>query len=182
MAQFERPAQADDEAGRPPNTSEMLNPNNGPAKGFALAGATAQNMMRCNLELFSLASRRARAQMDLPRKAMACRSTTDFNQLGVAFWHQAFQDYIDCNQRLMACWTQTLTEVGQTGIARSMTDFANVALQPIATAAEEAGAAMTEHPTEPWAWWRTDMKGLKPSRNGNGNGHHSDHSDLRAGP
>ncbi len=178
MAQFERPAQTAAETNGNSNINEMFNPN----KGFALAGAAAQSMMRGNMELVSLASRRARAQMDLPRKAMACRTATEFGQVGMAFWRDAFQDYLDCNQRLMAGWTQAMTDVGQGGLARTVADMANVALQPMATAAEEAGAAMTEHPTEPWAWWRTDVKGLKPLTR-NGNGHHGvEASDMRVGP
>lgn len=157
-----------------PTTIEMLNP----AKGLAVLGAAAQCAMRCNLELVSLANRRARAQFDLPRKAMACRTAADFGQLGVSFWRDALQDCVESNQRLMASWTQSLTDAGQGGLARSMADFTNVALQPMATMAEEAGAAVSEHPTEPWAWWRTDMKGLKPARNG----HHREHDEFRVGP
>jgi hypothetical protein len=181
MAQYERSAQATNETHGSPNTGETRNSGKGSvnaqAPGFALAGAAAQCAMRGNMELMSLASRRARAQLDLPRKAMACRSTTDFGQLSATFWREAFQDYLECNQRLMACWTQTLTDVGQSGLARSMTEFATVALQPMATVAEEAGAAVAEQPTEPWAWWRTDMKGIKPARNGNGH-----HNEMHVGP
>ncbi len=174
MSQYETSARFPSNADATPNTIEMLNP----AKGFAVMGAAAQSLMRGNQELMSFASRRAGAQMDLSRKLMACRSAPEFGQLGVTFWRDAFQDIVDCNQRLMAAWTQTLNDAGQGDLARSMTGFATVALQPLATVAEEAGAAMAEHPTEPWAWWRTDMKGLKPARNG----HHRETDDLRVGP
>jgi len=175
MAQFDRSTQGSGLSNEATNTGEMLNP----ARGFAFAGAAAQSLVRNNLELMSLASRRARAQVELPRKAMACRNPSDLGQLSVAFWRDAFQDYLDCSQRMMASWTQSLTDAGQGDLARSMTDFGKATMQPMATAAEEAGAAMTEHPTEPWAWWRTDMKGLKPARNGH---HRSDRDEFRVGP
>ncbi len=176
MPQYEPSARVSEDANAKSNIAEMLNP----AKSFAVFGVAAQNAMRGNMELVSFASRRARAQMDLPRKAMACRSAAEFGQLGAAFWHEAFQDLVDCNQRLLASWTQSMTDAGQGGLARSMSDFATNTLRPMETATEEAGAAMAEHPTEPWAWWRTDLKGLKSTRNGNG--HHTDHNELRVGP
>ena len=174
MFQYESSARSASDADAKLNTTDMLNP----AKGFAVFGAAAQSVMRGNQELMSLASRRVGAQMDLPRKALACRTAPEFGQLAVNFWREAFQDVVDCNQRLIATWTQTLTDAGQGDFARSMTGMANVALQPIATVAEEAGVALAEHPTEPWAWWRTDMKGLKPARNG----HHREPDGLRVGP
>jgi hypothetical protein len=176
MAQFDRPPEARAETAAAANTSEMLNPG----RGFAVFGAAAQSVMRGNMELMSFASRRTRAQMDLSRQAMACRSAVDLGQLGATYWRDAFHDYLNFNQRLMAGWTQSMAEAGQGDFARTVADFTNGTLQPLATAAEEAGAAVAEHPTEPWAWWRTDMKGLKPAvRNGNGNGHHD---EMRVGP
>jgi hypothetical protein len=174
MAQYERSFEGPRATDEKSNTNELFNPG----RGFAAVGVAAQSAMRCNMELVSLASRRARAQMDLPRKAMACRNAVDFGQLGANFWREAFQDYMDCNQRLMASWTQTMSDAGQGALARAATDFARSAMQPMAKSAEQAGEAMIEHPTEPWAWWRTDVKGLKPSRNGMPDDSHGMHGNA----
>lgn len=155
MAQYER---NDESAGFP----GMAFPINGAA---AMHGV-ANSMMRGNMELVGLASRRARAQMDLPKQAMTCRTTADLGQLGAQFWRDAFHDYTHFNQRMMALWVQNMAAVGQGGIAQQASEMASRAAEPMAEAAERATERMSEDPAGPWAWWRADLTGLKPQGNG----------------
>ncbi len=173
MAQYERFSTAATETTDRPDAGAA----GFPANGLAAVSGVAQSVMRGNMELLSLASRRARAQLELSSQAMACKTPADFGQLGAAFWRDAFQDCLHFNQRLTGLWVESMAAAGQPELARTTIGFANQAMQPLATAAEEAGAAIAEHPTEPWAWWRTDMKGLKPTRNG----HSHDESAARVG-
>jgi len=140
----------------------------GPAAGIAVAQNAANSMMRGNMELMSFISRRAKAQMELAKSASACRNPADFGQLGAQFWRETFHDYLDFNHRVMGMWTQSMAAIGQGDLARQTADIANRTVEPMVEAAEAASARMTEHPTEPWAWWRTDVAGVKTGTNGNG--------------
>ena len=137
-----------------------------PAGGMAAMQGFANSVMRGNMEVMGLLSRRARAHMELPKNATACRTAAEVGQLGAQFWREAFEDYLHVNQRLMGLWMQNMAAIGQSDIARQAAEFANRVSEPMSEAVEETSSRMAEHPAEPWAWWRTDMKGLKPHRNG----------------
>jgi len=137
-----------------------------PAGGMAAMQGVAGTISRANMEVMSLASRRVRAQLELPKQAMSCRTPAEIGQLGAQFWRQAFEDYLQTNQKLMGLWMQNMTAFGQGGIAQQAAEFASRVTEPMTEAAEDAASRMAENPAEPWAWWRTDMKGLKPHRNG----------------
>lgn len=130
-------------------------------EGFAVFGSFMNSAMRGNLEAMSLASRRARAAMELTRQLGSCRNPADFGQSCTAFWKEAMHDYTEYNQKLTSAWVEAWSAVGQGNLARSAVDTAKRTFEPMADAVEGASSAMSEHPTEPWAWWRTDMKGLK---------------------
>jgi Phasin protein len=134
--------------------------------GLDVMNSMTHGLMRANMEAFGLLSRRARAQMDLSKQAMECRTPAEFGQLGAEFWRTAFQDYFHYNQRLTSLWTQTMTAAGQGELAKSAVAMAGKTLRPLTEAARDTGLEMAEHPTEPWAWWRTDVRGLMPHRNG----------------
>ena len=54
---------------------------------------TYKAMARGNLELMSLASRRAQAVMDLPGKLVACRTPMDVLNAQMNFWQSASKQY-----------------------------------------------------------------------------------------
>jgi hypothetical protein len=137
-----------------------------PQQAVTAMQAAGQSMMRCNMEMVSLMSRRSRAYLDLPKQMSGCRTAAEVGQLGTQFWRDAFHDYVDFNQRVAAFWMQGMQAAGQGTFAQTATEFANRITEPMTRAAEQMAAGMEEHPTEPWSWWRTDVKGLNPQPNG----------------
>jgi hypothetical protein len=59
---------------------------------------------RCQLELVSLASRRARAYFDVPSTLARCRSPQDIASEQVRFWQTAAQEYAESARCLMTAW------------------------------------------------------------------------------
>lgn len=57
-------------------------------------------------EMMRLASRRAKAYMDLPRTMATCRSPHDIIVQQQAFWQQCAQDYVNASQVMASNWTQ----------------------------------------------------------------------------
>jgi Phasin protein len=137
------------------------------ARGMAMAQNLAQSVLRGNMEVMGLASRRARAQMDFSKQAMACRSPADIGQLGGLFWRDAIEDYMAFNHRLMSMWTQNMTAMGQGDFARASAGFADRVTRPITEAAEGAVTRAASRPADPWSWWiPADPAGARPSSNG----------------
>lgn len=137
-----------------------------PVAGMAAMQGMANTMMRGNMEMVSLASRRARATLDMAKEMGNSHSAAEIGQLGTQFWNNAFQDFMQSNHNLMSLWMQGMTAAGQAGFAHTASEFVARATEPMEAAASQVGAEMVEHPTEPWAWWRTDVKSLRPHRNG----------------
>jgi Phasin protein len=137
------------------------------ANGMLVAQQLAQSAMRGNLELVGLVSRRARAQMDFQKQAMACRSPADFGQLGGQYWRNAFQDYMSFNHKMMGLWMQGMTAAGQGDVARQAAGLERRFAEPMEKAAEDTVARMTERPAEPWNWSaEPGAEGSRPSSNG----------------
>lgn len=63
---------------------------------------------RCNLELMSLASRRARAYLEVSSRLVRCRSPQDLAGEQVRFWQGAAQDYAESARCLMGAWNSAL--------------------------------------------------------------------------
>ena len=57
---------------------------------------------RANLELASLAGRRAQAYLDLPNVLAQCRGPQDLFAAQARFWQTALEDYTTCNRRIVA--------------------------------------------------------------------------------
>ena len=104
----------------------------------------ANSMLTGNMEVAGLIGQRTRAQMELSKQVMACRTPSEVGQLGAQFWRGAFHDYVQFNQRVMAVWMQGMTAAGQSGMAGQIPETA----------------------AEPFAWWLTDMTDLKTQPNG----------------
>lgn len=68
-----------------------------------------KGVMRCNLELMGLASRRARAYLDIPASLQRCRSPQDLAAEQMRFWQTAAQDYAEGGRNLMQAWNATLS-------------------------------------------------------------------------
>jgi len=81
---------------------------------------------RANLELMSLAGRRARAYMDIPNTLAQCRGPQDLFAAQGRFWQAAFQDYTDCTRRIATALST---------------------LDPAASAGEEAGTERRQRDT-----------------------------------
>ena len=140
----------------------------GAADGFALLQTMAGSVARANLEWLGLASRRARAHMELPRQMAGCRTLAEMSKVQAEFWHGAMQDYTHCNQRMMALWLRNMKAAGQGELAHQAERMAAKATKPLAEAAERAMTKAEEAPAAVWEWWRTDLKAIKPRRNGQG--------------
>jgi hypothetical protein len=55
---------------------------------------------------------------------------------------------------------------GQGDLAHTAERLASDVAKPFAKAAERAVENAEEGPAPVWEWWRTDMKAIKPRRNG----------------
>lgn len=65
---------------------------------------------RGNLELMTLASRRARAYLELPEKLGRCRSPQDLVHEGVCFWQAMAEDYTESSRRLAGGWSAIMQQ------------------------------------------------------------------------
>ena len=148
------------------NDNNSANTSNAafPMLGFAQMNSFANALMRANLEMMGMASKRMRAQLELAKEVATCRTAEDVSRVGADFWHEAFSDYATCNQRLMGVVTQGVALPAPSEAIKSAASYTRRIMDPVVKATEDAGEQMIEHPTEPWAWWRTDMKGLKSTR------------------
>ena len=57
---------------------------------------------RANMELASLAGRRAQAYLDVPNVLARCRGPQDLFASQAQFWQTAFEDYSACSRRIVA--------------------------------------------------------------------------------
>jgi len=60
------------------------------------------SVARANMELVSLAGKRAQAYLDLPNVIAQCRGPQDLFAAQARFWQTAFEDYTSCNRRVVA--------------------------------------------------------------------------------
>lgn len=100
---------------------------------------------RCNLELMSLAGRRARAYLELPAALSRCRSPQDLAGEQMRFWQSAAQDYAESSRSLMEAWSAMLTaglksSLSAPGVERDFITFA----EP--RTADDAAAAQARKP------------------------------------
>jgi hypothetical protein len=65
-------------------------------------GPMVTSVARANMELASLAGRRAQAYLDLPNTVAQCRGFQDLFAAQARFWQTAFEDYAACNRRVIA--------------------------------------------------------------------------------
>lgn len=94
------------------NASERMDPKAGPfcnlsqaylsgldvaARGYEPAFRSAA---RWNLELMGLATRRARAWLELPSRLARCRTPQDLVRENLRYWQTSAHDYADGAQRL----------------------------------------------------------------------------------
>jgi hypothetical protein len=84
-----------------------------------------KNTARCNLELVSLASRRAQAYFNLPAAMGRCRSPQDLLGEQVRFWQTAAEQYADTARNVVAIWSSLMTAAAQmsNGAAAAERDF-----------------------------------------------------------
>lgn len=81
-----------------------------PAPSEADPGCKAATLAGC--EMVRLASRRARAYMDVPAKLAACRSPQDMIAAQQAFWQQCMQDYLHATHAVGAFWSFAMPVTG----------------------------------------------------------------------
>ncbi len=65
-------------------------------------GPMVTGVARANMELASLAGRRAQAYLELPNTVAQCRGLQDLFAAQARFWQTAFEDYAACNRRVIA--------------------------------------------------------------------------------
>jgi len=93
---------------------------------------------RTNLEYGALVSRRARAYLEIPGRAAACRTPQDLVNAQLAFWQQSARDYGEASERTMAALLGT--DAPQLGAPHD---------RPIQASQAGAWPALTN----PWAAW-----------------------------
>jgi hypothetical protein len=82
-------------------------------------GGVGKGAMQLNLEMAGLASRRAKAYLDLPARLAACRQPQDFGNLQISFWQTCLKQYAETARRV----GQQMTEAQPlTGINESLSD------------------------------------------------------------
>lgn len=95
-------------------------------RGFGVSTQAAEplfkNAARCNLELMSLAGRRTRAYLELPRTLARCRSPQDLAGEQMRFWQSAAQDYADSSRAFVQVWNAMLTAGLQNGLKMDAVD------------------------------------------------------------
>lgn len=64
-----------------------------------------KGMARAQLEMMSLASRRAQAYLEIPSRLAACRTPQDLLSEQMRFWQTAFQHYSEGSRRVMTAMT-----------------------------------------------------------------------------
>jgi len=76
---------------------------------FAAAGRTFEPWFwaaaRGNLEVFTLATRRAQAYVELPVRLSQCRTPKELADEQMRFWQNMTQQYAECSQKVMRIWT-----------------------------------------------------------------------------
>lgn len=126
----------------------------------------AGNITRTSLEAGGFLSRRARANLELPNKLSHCRTMQDVMAAGAEYWTAALNDMVESQQRMLGIWA------GKNPLAAGFASMAEEATAAMTKPLREAMATVTDDKQQPWEWWRTDLKGIVPRRNG-ADGHHA---------
>lgn len=112
-------------------------------RGFGVSTQAVEPMLknaaRTNLELMSLAGRRARAYLELPAALSRCRSPQDLAGEQMRFWQTAAQHYAESSRCFMDAWSAMLSAGFKNGldvdaVQRDFITFAE------SRTADEAGA------------------------------------------
>ena len=69
---------------------------------------------RANLELVSLAGRRAKAYLDLPAVLAQCRGPQDIFAAQAMFWQSMVRDYAECSQRMVTALREAGGDIATT--------------------------------------------------------------------
>jgi Phasin protein len=67
-----------------------------------------KQVMRSNLEILGLVSRRTQAYMQLSSRIAKCRTPQDLMQEQSDFWRTAFEQYAETSRRVMDAWGQSM--------------------------------------------------------------------------
>lgn len=123
----------------------------------------ASNAMRANLEAAGFASRRARATMELPGRLAQCKTVQEAAAAQMQYWNSAWSEATLCGQRVLGIWMQAAKPDSRSNGFTRMAEAASEAMtKPIREAMDVAKGEQAAL----WEWWRTDMKGIVPRRNG----------------
>jgi hypothetical protein len=78
-----------------------------------------KHVMHTNIEVASLATRRAKAYLDLPAELAACRQPQDFAKVQMMFWQTCIKQYAETTRRV----SRQMAEAQMlTGIDESLSD------------------------------------------------------------
>ncbi|MFO1169786.1 MAG: hypothetical protein U1E49_02320 [Hyphomicrobiaceae bacterium] len=128
----------------------------GPIDMTSLPGAdVAQSLLtglaQVQCEAAHLASRRARAWLELPQAMGGCRTLPEVAECQARFVRGFWSDWMHTGQQVAAAWSQAVAKPLQ----------AASAVAPVASGSKGAAEA---DPFAIWEWWRTDLKAIKPRR------------------
>ncbi len=128
----------------------------GPFDVTSLPGAdVAQSLLtgiaQAQCEAAHLASRRARAWLELPQAMGGCRTLPEVAECQARFVQGFWSDWMHAGQQMAAAWSQAVAKPLQ----------AAAAVAPVTSTSKGAEEA---DPFAIWEWWRTDLKAIKPRR------------------
>lgn len=119
--------------------------------GTDVAQSFLTGMAQAHCEAAHLASRRARAWLELPQAMSGCRTLPEVAECQARFVQGFWSDWMAASQQMAAAWSQALAKPMQIAAAS----------MPAPSAAKSAPEA---DPFAIWEWWRTDLKAIKPRR------------------
>lgn len=116
-----------------------------------IAQTFVSGLAQAQCEAAHLASRRARAWLELPQTLSGCRTLPELAECQARFLQGFWSDWMQASQQMSAGWSQVMAKP----------------MQAMAEAAPVSRAAPREPEADPfaiWEWWRTDLKAIKPRR------------------
>ena len=122
------------------------------AKSFS---PIASRLASTNLEVVSLLSRRARAYLEVPARAAACRTPQDVVNAQMVFWQHAARHYNEAGMRVMSAWT-----------GRILPTAASTASSPATASNSTVPGTGMSNPwaANPWAAWMNTWAGASAER------------------
>ena len=128
-----------------------LGPTDGPVQnifqtfcnGLDMAGLSFEPLMRAaarsQVEMFTLASKRAQAYIEWPMRLSQCRTPQDLTSEQIRFWQTMAQHYTESSQRVMGVWATVARDASVQRTTKPERDYITFP-EPSETEAERPAA------------------------------------------